>query len=431
MAITIKNQKPKIKNTPWLAAIIAAALAVRVGVVVVFHLLPAVPLAGRSVGSPAEQPLFPDADEYRRMARHVRAGRGPILAHGCAVPRMPGYPVFLAGLWAVTGESLLAVRLVQAAFGAATVWLVALLARELFGEPEALAAAAVAAAYPFFIFYTVLVLSETVFMALLVAGALCLAAAVRRGRGGLALLAGALLGLATLVRASLLPCVPLLAVGWVLVRRVDRTALRHAGLMVAAFAAMMAPWVVRNWVATDGHVVVTTLRAGASLYESLNPQADGGPMLEVVNSVPRPAGMSEAERDRQLGRLAVAYAIGHPRRFAELAVVKLGRFWNPVPNAREFRTPLFAVALGVPYVAAMLLAAAGLARSWRHGRVALILLLPVVYHSVVHMVYVGSIRYRVVVMPLVVVLGAHGLVGLRHMAASRNGNSKCQIPNSK
>jgi 4-amino-4-deoxy-L-arabinose transferase-like glycosyltransferase len=404
-----------------LAALLVIALALRVGFVAVFHALPAVQLGGERVARPAEQPMFGDAAEYLRMADHLRAGRGPIVdPHGGRLARMPGYAYFLAGIEAVCGRSLLAVRLVQALVGSVAVWLAARLAAELFGGRPALWAAGLVAVYPVFVLYTALILAETLFVTLLLGGLLALLLAMRRDRLALALLAGALLGLAVLVRASLLPAVVLLAGGWAVWRRLRPRALLGAACMLAVVAAALVPWAWRNWRLT-GHVVVTTSRAGASLYEALNPEADGGPMLNVQANVPRRPGLDEVERDRQLRREAVEYVREHPGRVAWLALVKFARTWSPVPNHPRFRSAPVCVTVAVPYTIVMVLAAIGLVRVVRRvpGRgapraeVLLILGLPVVYYALLHMVFVGSIRYRMPVMPLLMVLAARGVLWLR------------------
>jgi len=373
-------------------------------------------LSGKEVTSPATQPLFPDTVEYLHLADNIRLGYGPVLGERRAepdlIPRMPGYPVLLAGVQILFGRGLLAPRLVQALLGTAAAGLVYLLARQLFGEREALVAAAIVAVYPIFVLFTILVLSETLFNALVLGGLGCLALAYRRTDAGWAVAGGVVFGLATLVRASFLPFVVLAAAGWAAARRFQPAAAWRAGLMVVAFAAAMTPWVLRNWRVTGGHLVVTTLRAGASLYEGLNPRADGGPMMDRINWDEGTRGMSQLQRNEHWRRLGLDYAWEHPGRTVVLAAKKLFRFWNLVPNVAQFRIPVLCVALGAPYAMVMLLALVGLVRSWRRGDVALILLLPVVYYSLVHMIFVGSVRYRMPVMPLVIVLGAHGLVGL-------------------
>ena len=399
----------------WLLGILLVALVVRVAAVLVFQALPSVTLGGRRVVSPAEQPLFPDALEYLKVTKNILLGRGLMVDEASRIGRMPGYPVFLALVQSVCGESLLAVRLVQAVVGTGVVWLVWLLAREVYGERQACLAAAVAAVYPYFVLFTPLVLAETVFMALFLWGALCLKLAYSHGRWVSAVLAGVFLGLATLVRASLLPFVLLAAAVWVVLGRLERGAFGRAAALLVAFGLVMAPWVVRNYYASGGHVVPTTLRAGPSLYEALNPEADGGPMMDRIDWGDGTEGLSEYEQNRLWRARAVAFVRGSPAKALALAGRKLVRFWNVVPNYPPFRVPLLCVVVGVPYVAVMLLAAVGLVRSWRRGDVNLILLLPVVYYALLHMVFVGSVRYRVPVMPLVIIIAAHGLVALmRH-----------------
>jgi len=289
------------------------------------------------------------------------------------------------------------------------VWL---LARELYGDRQACLAAAISAVYPYFVMFTPLVLAETVFIALFLWAAVFLELGFARGRWLSAVLAGVFLGLAVLVRASLLPWVFGAAVMWVLLRRLERGAVARAAAMLAVFCAVMAPWVMRNYSASGGHVVVTTLRAGSSLYEGLNPKADGGPMLDRIDWGDGTEGMNEYEQDRLWRSRALAFAHSRPGRVLELAGTKLMRFWNVVPNYRSFRVPWLCVVVGVPYVGVMLLAFAGLARSWRRPDVHLILVLPVVYYAVLHAVFVGSVRYRVAIMPLLIVLASHGLASL-------------------
>ncbi|MFW6162839.1 MAG: ArnT family glycosyltransferase, partial [Planctomycetota bacterium] len=290
------------------------------------------------------------------------------------------------------------------------------LGRALFGEREGVVAAAILAVYPHAVLFTPLVLAETLFVALLLWGLVSLRSAWA-GRTRAAGVAGLALGLGTLVRASLLPGVFFLTAAWVVLRRFAKGAVGGAALMVLVFAATMTPWVVRNWRASGGHFVPTTLRAGPSLYEALNPRADGGPMMDRIDWGRGTEGLSEYEANRLWQRRAIEWAKENPGRALALAGRKLARFWNPVPNAPEFRTPLLSVAIAVPYLLVLALAAAGLRDWWRRPEVHLILVLPVLYHALLHAVFVSSIRYRMPVMPLIIVLAAPGLLRVLRRAA--------------
>ncbi len=415
------NRQSAIGNrqSSWLAIVLLAACLIRVASVAGFQLLPPLGIGGREPVRLAEHPLFPDSVEYLKVTENILAGRGVMVDHASQIGRMPGYPVFLAATWGLFGKSLLAARLAQALVGTLAVWLVWRLGRAVFGDFEGLAAAWILAVYPFAVMFTPLILAETVFIAFLLWGALCLRSAWA-GRTGSAALAGLAFGLATLVRASLLPGVLLFAAAWVLLRRFAKGAVARATLMLAVFAATMTPWTVRNWLASGGHFVPTTLRAGPSLYEALNPEADGGPMMDRINWGWGTTGLSEYEQHRLWQQRAAAWARANPGRVLALAGRKLVRFWNPIPNAGEFRRPLLCAAIAVPYVAVMLLALVGLAGSWRRLEACLILLLPVVYYALLHVVFVSSIRYRLPVMPLLMVVAGHGAARLlRRVARER------------
>lgn len=400
------------RKRAWLAACLLVGLVLRVGVAAMPHLAGSLSVSGQPLRRWANQALFPDTVEYTRIAHNLRHGLGLGLDSASQVGRMPGYPVLLAAVQAIFGERLLAARLVDALVGTATIALVFLLGREVYGEAEGLAAAAIAAVYPFFVAQSLLVLSEPLFSTLLVFGTWSLSLAYH-GRGlKWSALAGLAFGLATLTRGSFLPVVFLAAVGWIAARRLDRMAIQKAFLMVGVFMLVMSPWVVRNWRVTGGHLVLTTLRVGPSLYEGLNDHADGGPMMDRINWDVGTDGMTEYERDRHWRREALRWAAEHPGRLLTLAGLKLVRFWNVVPNLEQFRGWVPCLAVGVPYGVVMLLAIVGLARSWRRREVWLLVLLPVVYYSIVHMVFVASVRYREALMPLVIVIAAHGVLGV-------------------
>ena len=418
--------RPGARRRSWLipVGIAALALALRLGAVATVHVGGFARIAGRPAHRWAGSFFFPDSAEFLGAALNIRAGRGPMVSETSRIGRMPGYPVFLAFVGAVFGDSLLAYRLADAVVSAAVVVLVGWLGQVVFSRREGVVAALGAALYPAFVLYVVTILSETLFMAFLVGGSACLAVAMTRRGLKWPALAGLVLGLAVMVRASHLLCVPLLAVLWVVVRRFEKATLAKAGVMLAAFAATLVPWTARNWRASGGHLVVTTLRTGPSLYEGLNPQATGAPMMDAINWDAGTKGMSEWEKNRYWLRKALEFARANPGRVARLALAKLVRFWSLVPNLAQLRQPLFAFGLGAPYVVVILLAVVGLATSWRRADVGLILVLPVVYHSALHTVFVGSIRYRIAVMPLVMVLAARGAVAAWSRWAARLGHAK-------
>jgi 4-amino-4-deoxy-L-arabinose transferase-like glycosyltransferase len=366
----------------------------------------------------------------------------------------------LAGLFAVAGERphVLWARALGAVLGTAAVGGVYWLARLLFDRKTGLLAAAMAAVYPGAVATSVFVLSEALFCPLMLLQFVLWVVAWRTKRPGagllLAGLAGVAAGAATLTRPSWLLFTPL-AVGLALVFYGSRwRQTRIAVVMLAALTAAMVPWWVRNFVLV-GRFVPTTLQVGASLYDGLNPRATGasnmwwnntaagpvrrtqGPELHRECGMPhepsayktperqRPGAYREYWRDRQLRKAAVRWARQHPVRVFQLAGAKFLRLWNVWPNEASFSSWPLRLAVFVGYGPVMLLAGCGAWLFMRRGWPYAVCLLPAAYFTALHVVFVGSIRYRQPAMLTLIVLaaGAAAAVWQRWQTArSRDSN---------
>lgn len=211
-----------------------------------------------------------------------------------------------------------------------------------------------------------------------------------------AIVAGFLAGLATLVR----PTWPLVAPGFAVIHLLYPTGtwtrrLVNAAALLMAFALTMAPWTARNWRIT-GHFVPTTLWAGPSLYDALSPDATGDSNMDFIESdgLYRQPGMSEYDNDRHYRQKAIEFVNARPGRALELGWEKLKRFSNPFPNAEQFGHWAPYAGVGLFELPVLVLAVIGL---WQVRRLLWVWLFaagPVLYFALVHVVFVGSIRYR-------------------------------------
>jgi 4-amino-4-deoxy-L-arabinose transferase-like glycosyltransferase len=177
--------------------------------------------------------------------------------------RVPGYPAFLAAVFAVAGPSPRAAMLAQVVVDLATCFVIALIAARLAPERSrrraALAGLWLAALCPFTANYTAVVLTETLVIFLTAVAILVLLQTdvgdAKSARAGsfLAnpwLLAGIVVGFGTLVRPET-PLV-LFAAGLVLVakwwRPADWMKLVRAGLLLGLGLVLpLVPWAARNW----------------------------------------------------------------------------------------------------------------------------------------------------------------------------------------
>lgn len=312
-----------------LLVILGVALLLRVGVVAV---------------TPDFVPLY-DAADYNQLAREIADGHGyqgiaatagPSPHVAVAPPGQPDafhpplYPFVLSGVYAI-GGGWNAGRALGAVLGAAIVFLVFVIAQRLWGRRVALVAAAVAAVFPPLVFLNASLLSEPLFITLML-GSLLAVLRYRDERGlGWVALAGVLCGLATLTRnnGTLLVLALLLGV-WTLRPRSWRRALVPSLVVVACALVTVSPWLVRNAVVFHRFVGLTT-QSGVAFAGTYNADARrigphpgwGGwaPLMPSLRDV-YSRHLDQAALDRRLTSRALSYIGDHPGYFVEASA------WN-------------------------------------------------------------------------------------------------------
>jgi 4-amino-4-deoxy-L-arabinose transferase-like glycosyltransferase len=373
---------------------------------------------------------FGDSETYwhlgRALAHHQPFQYG---SPDASIFRMPGYPLLLAGLFqfAPADPPVMWARGLGALLGTLAVAGVYRLGCELFTPTTALTAAALATFYPGAIAMSVFVLSEAPFCPLMLAHLAAWAASWReatpRRSTALAVLAGGLAGAATLMRPSWLAFVPFATMVGVACSGQRKKHLAIGVAMMVGLIVVMAPWWVRN-ARLVGRFVPTTLQVGASLYDGLNPRADGSSEMSFVREFEaadrhRPADQGESAEyrlDRQMRDAALTWAAAHPVEVAKLAGVKFLRMWNIWPNGAEHGGWLAKLVMLLAYVPLLILAIVGAWRTRRAGWPYVLCWLPAVYFTALHMVFVSSIRYREPAMLAMLVLSAATLHGSRPSA---------------
>jgi 4-amino-4-deoxy-L-arabinose transferase-like glycosyltransferase len=371
---------------------------------------------------------FGDSESYWQLGQAIAQGEpyqyGVVKAR---VFRVPGYPILLAMVMKLTGPSVAWARMASAVTATLAVGGVYWIGRQLFGVSTGLVAAAIAAVDPAAVAQGGLVLAEAPFCAVMVVHLALwqrgLQTSATRRSALWHFSAGLAAGAATLVRPSWLLFTPLAIVGQLFTERPRRRALIGALMLLAGLTAAMLPWWVRN-ARLVGHFVPTTLQVGASLFDGLNPEASGGSNMDRVQArqialrrrIAATASATtdpiEYQVDRALASEAISWARSHPYRTVNLAVIKFLRTWNIWPNEESLRHPLARLLVLLSYVPVLLLALAGGYRYAPRGWPYALCLAPAVYFALLHVVFVGSIRYRQPAMLPLAVLAAAVLVDI-------------------
>ena len=386
-----------------LALLLVVALVIRLGV----------GLAWQSrLDNQGQQFGFGDSESYWVLARIVAGGEPYQFGteHG-QIFRTPGYPILLAPLFLVFGDepAVAWARLQSACLGTLAVLGAFLLGRHLFNPQAGLVAALMATFCPGLIALSALVLSEAPFCALLPFNLWLWCAAFEakstRRAGVLSVATGLVTAAATLVRPSWMLFVPFaVALGLVTSRSRLRQVGIGAGVLVGLVLGMM-PWWIRNW-QVSGHFVPTTLQVGASLYDGLNPRATGASDMWFTDEFARKemqdqaAGRSDLSEtfeyrlDQRKRDAALQWARDNPGRVVQLAGVKFLRIWNLWPNEPAFSGWPVRLVVIVGYLPILVLALVGIFQTVGRGWPYVLCWLPATYFTLLHMVFVGSIRYR-------------------------------------
>ena len=273
-----------------------------------------------------------DAADYDRIAvtladTHSFAPSVLAPAGGPSAFRPPLFPVGLAGVYAVVGtksptDRWDAGRVLEAVLGAIAVALVGLIAVRFWGPAPALLSAAIAAIYPPLVRLGTSLMSESLFIPLML-GAVLTALVYRDAphRRRWAILTGLLLGCAALTRANgLLLLLPICFLVWHERPRRSLRSLLGPALVVVVAIAVVLPWTVRN-AHLFGQLVPISTESGYLLAGTYNRYSDKNaddpalwivPVPQMRQILARAPQLNEAQISGRLNRTAFDYIEAHP-----------------------------------------------------------------------------------------------------------------------
>ncbi len=401
-----------------------------------------------------------DPITYDQIARNILSGRG---YSGASFYYPPGsdtltsfwdplYPYFLATIYAVAGPSIPAVRIVQSIIGGVSVGLIAHVGTRLGRTGTGLIASAWATIYPFFFYYTGQLLTETLYIGLILATVALGIEAIHRRRAGWFAALGIAGGLASLGRAEAF-AFTIAYVAWCAIRSASQPASMGSGdadaggnrspregqdssswgdrgrisnptprhLMSIRFASRwvpliavgwlamavpIAPWAIRNYLTFD-RPILTTTKLGYNLYKYYHPLMTAD---QTVRTVPFPdfGTMTEPERADLMQRIGIGYMLENPVRTATFMVSKFFLLFKLTPSNDATRgyalVSLLSYGILLPFMAAG--AVLGLLR----GRAWWPLLGYVAFNIASKTAVFAGIRLRMQIEPFLLILAAFAVV---------------------
>ena len=426
MLRSIATPRPKRKPTPGdggvLLLMFMAALALRAAYAW---------LATGPHGLP-----YGDAVDYDTLAWRLATQHGFTLGPDASpyptAFRPPLLPWLVSLLYRVVGHRFFAAVLLQCVIGACVPVLLVEFGRQWTNRAVGLLAGWLATVHPLLVFFSGYLLTETAFVVMLLLAMIASLGWIKTPRPGRALGAGLLWGLAALTRPTAL-LMPLLVAAWawrplgLIVLPRDRW--RQLLMLMLGVALAIAPWTLRNAIALNAFVPVTT-GGGKALLDSNNPIVWDDPALRggatsVVRLEPYATalrGLDEPAADARAGRLAREFLGQRVGDWGGMALAKLARFWRlngetaSSGSWRRSGTLLDRVAavsdplrlwslLTWPFALWGLVAIVRGPRAWYQSLVPL----TVLYFTALAVVYWGALRTRMPAEPMIVMLSAAGL----------------------
>jgi len=322
------------------------------------------------------------------------------------------YPLYLAGIYAVTGYHPLVARLIQGAVGGALLcFLVYKIGRRVVNEDTGLVGAGLAAVYGYFIYYNVALMTETFFIVLVLL-TLYLSLELKENPTVMRWIGlGFSLGLACLLRQTVLLFAPFLLF-WLLIElRGKGVRWLYFALPVAIISLLVIPWTIRNYQVYREFLLLNS-NAGYALFASNNPNLGTNWNNELV-VVPVPEeleGQNEAELDRALTHRGIEFIVSDPERYVLLALDKtLEYFWFwPSSDSSRISNLNRVLSFGL-YLPFMLY---GLWLSLSRWRNFVVLYLFIVIHTGIHLLSWPAPRYRLTVDAVSMIFAALALIEL-------------------
>jgi len=351
----------------------------------------------------------PVADEtmwLMALNRIPAAGFSPFANYPIFHP--PLYPYFLAAIQAL-GGGLFAVKVVQALVGSLLIPAVYRIALLAFGRRTALAAGLLAAGYPELVWYSAHFWCETLFLTFFWWAIERVMVTDLAGSRRAAVLAGFLFGLAVLTRETLLYLIPI-ALLWLARPREGSRRAAAATTLAVAFL-VIAPWTLRNWIQFGAFIPVST-GGGLNLYQG-NAELSRDEVYHEYYANEGKVGQYEWARaagirailKRQPGWLFEKIRDEGPRlaELDSLALIHIRRRAYGDQTCGAYRAA--AGVLLLPWILVALGGVVALARAPAARPVVLLVVVGFAY-LLLHIATHGFSRYRLPVMPVVLIFAA-------------------------
>jgi 4-amino-4-deoxy-L-arabinose transferase-like glycosyltransferase len=356
---------------------------------------------------------FPDSISYTRAAGNLLNSD----EFGKTYGRAPGYPAYLATIYALFNRSIFTIRLVESALGALLAVLIAVLGRRVGGVAVGVLAGGLWSIYPLGVFIVGLVYPQGLMAFLLAAGACCVLPQAGQALSCKRVFLGGLLwGVAALTVPVGLATIAMMSL-WLMYWGHSKR-FRLVAVLLLGSALTVVPWTIRNY-RVHGRLVAVDTR-----MESHLPRLSGSsvPHERVLAILRRP--------DLFLANMAAEFVYFwrlYPDRVGmsrpEIRDKYIQRDSRVVRTTIFTRNELMILVSIVSTVPLFLSAAMGTAAMWsrkEYRRDLSMLWTMILSFAIGYSVFFTKLRYRIPIEPYIIILSASGLAHTWRLVSGRH-----------
>ena len=392
----------------------------------------------------ADNPFFTspvvDAYTYSQQAQVIAAGHWLDFTSG-PFWQPPLYSWFLGAVcWFSKAQFFLVARIIQAFWGAASCVLLYLIGRRLLAPGVGLTAAMALAIYGPAIFFDGELLPASLATVLLLGVLLALLSLTNSSAGWRKLVPGLLLGIAALNVAPILIVVPGILLWIYFTERAGgpgKFPFRSVGLFIAGLLLVIAPVTVRNYAIGDD-IVLISWNAGVNFFVGNNPDypatiniRPGQAWLDLIARAQAAGFENGSENSRFFFAEAWRFIRDQPADYARLLGVKFASFWKGDEVGRNqniyylrhysrlLSATLWKRTLAFPFGLVAPLAIAGFLLAIPRGRPVWLVLGVVLSYAAGIILFFVTARYRLPLVPLLLLLAVHAVFWLVENAGWR------------
>ncbi len=372
--------------------------------------------------------VTPEPYEYNVLALNILHGKGYIYDFLNTEQRTfcyPGYSYLIAFFHWITHENYFVLEMFQVAVSVIACGIIYLIAKKIFDDKVALVAAFLAALHPGLIIYTTKI-HDLSFVVLLISLILWLIISLNPDKAGHNILIGALIGLGTLTRPTLIFFISVYFFYHWFSSKSRKNYLTGCATVLICAVLVLTPWTIRNYKIHKRFIFITTTsaeqfwRGNNALASGTSFTQNGKTMAEIAPKefLDKLYKMNEIEQYDFLYHETFKFIASHPAFFVKITLKKFYYFWWFSPQTGLLYPGLWTQLYKPYYIAIFSLFALGvylgIKRSELLNRMAIIsILLFMLFISSANSLYYVESRHRWAVEPFMLIFSSYAIMSLR------------------